>query len=198
MASIETRKARLLATERLVQVMRAQYATELAALNDEPNLPLPAPTDAGYYLTPEDPDDVLGNHNVFCFFTATDGRSLDDQFSGGITGNHEWRSFDVACVVMFRTEIHEPVTRTIGVAPHDTSKKLTEKEVMQYRSEYYVGAMIETIEKYAEDGDTIHEINCIDDAAELYVNQERQVFGMAAAQFRVKQKTLTPRSQPLP
>lgn len=192
MAHIDISTARRLAIDRVITVLRGQYATELAAIKDT-GLLLPAPADTDYYTTsPDDPetDNLLHNSDVAVIVWQAGARQLGDIFTGGATTRAQTGLIELDILVLFRSGFHEPLT-TNGHA-------LSEYEYMQLRAERYAGALITTLYKYAVEADSVHDIELVSDEAQPIHLQDRPVIGVATTRWRVTQKLAVPQKRPLP
>lgn len=197
MPSVPISTSRQLALDRVGEVLLAQYATELAAVQDA-NLYLPAPDASGYFQVPMDPDEVIHAHNVAVFIYPAGPRTHDpsqDGSGGRGVGEMQKRRFPVDVTVLCRRGLYDksnPVKRN--------GKALTSDEVLRLRAERYTGAMIECVLKYVCKEAGIVDVDLEDDMPDILFDEqaEKPMWGIATANFTLTQKVRVPLSRSLP
>lgn len=206
MGRIRTRLGRQEAIRRLITVMQAEYANEISDLQNQSevndDLPLPAPAARDYYEGFVDPEDTIfsaSGGGVAVYITNEGPRTLLTSGSAGPSGVQETRSLSLAGNILFRVEQYNTNKLQLQDDNGNDVRPFTPDEVMRLRAERYIGAMDETVRKYASDGDHIHDIEMTDDTAGLMpVEEDFGPIGIAAAMFEITQQTEGPRMQQLP
>ena len=183
------------AIDRVITVMQSQYETTLEDLRTDPEngieeLNLTPPEEAAYYYAPYPIEDIPKNRFPCVFVYPADRRVLESRASSGPMGSTQFREFQLSVALIFR--------RDGGLQFERNLKTLTTDDIMWLRSEYYTGAMIETIKKYGCEGSSIHKINLIDDMSQIVETDKRKIFGVVSTTWEIKQNILMPRRQNLP
>jgi len=96
--------------------------------------------------------------------------------------------FDVALAFQIRPQA--PVL--VGGVPLEIN------ELMLRRAEVYLCALINTIFKYACEGDAIHDLEFISDQPDILQTDSGPVWGLAQFTFSVTQNVAVPARRPLP
>ena len=195
MSEIPTSLARKRAVDRIILVMRSQYATELASVNDADNggeLHLPAPEESSYYRAPPQGPETLvpTNSHVPVYVYPSSDTSVNTRSSGGVQTVGETITWNMEIVIACRASTSKEHT----VDGHT----VTTGERLWIRSELYLGAMIETVQKYACAGDAIHFVERIGDQPLLMFDQQRRATGIATARYQITQNTRAPKRRSLP
>lgn len=193
--SIEVRSSRLRAIDRIITVMQSEYANALAAFQAVPDLGLqdlylPAPALAAYYYQPFPIEDLPINRNPFVVVFPSDDRRLEARAASGPLGQTEWRDFQITAVVVFKSDGGNTFPRL--------NKTLTSHDTHWLRAEAYTGAMVEVIQQYACDPESIHKIELLSDMSEIVMPEKRKFYGVSQTVWQVKQKIMMPRRQRLP
>lgn len=190
MAGIDINVSRMAAIDRIIQVMQVRYAEELASIKDD-DLFLPPPVREAYYYYPEDPDRILVNRDPFVMIYATQPRVLQagSMASAGPVNRSEIRTFTLSVTLIFMAAPPKPIIRN--------GKQLTMGETHYLRAERYTGAMAKTVQRYACDGQSIAQIELINDTPDLFFQTEEKVKGIATTQWQISQKILMPNRAPL-
>lgn len=189
MASIPIAISRQVAIDRLIEVMQATYATKLADIQDV-GLHLPAPQDAAYYYALISIDELTVNRNPAVFIYPTQRRVLESRSSNGPLGHFEMRTFQLTVATAFKAGAGKKFQRN--------GKTVTTDDIMWLRAERYTGAMAHIITEYACDDNAIHQIDLVDDMADVIPLNDGKMMGVAATTWKIDQKILMPRSKPLP
>lgn len=190
--------ARQGAIDRIVHVLREQYATEISALNTAKysgELVVPAPADDAYYTDhPDITEDQLTNHAVAVHVWTGGPREIVESTTMGLQDYKVIGSIPIEVVILFRPSMREPTWQYNG-------RVLNEAEYIQRRGELYCGAAINTIYKYAcertADAAILDVELTLDEATPLYLD-ERRIMGLAGMSFRITQNTSAPLTRPLP
>lgn len=194
MAKIPTALARKRAVDRVIEVMRAELANELASLNTEAtggDLYLPAPPLNAYRRAPADPTHILpDNQDIIVYVYPAGPRGLVSRGSSGVTRANEQRQWTLEVTLACRAALSEEVDLD--------GYPITSGERLWVRSDLYTGAIIETIEKYACEGEAIHFIEMSDDMAALFWDGQRKMYGISTAKFDITQITSAPLRRKLP
>lgn len=193
--SINIDKSRLLAIDRIIEVMQAEYDESLLALKNDPALGvgdvrLPAPVKEAYYYQPYPIEDIPKNRYPCVFVFPSERRVLDSKSSSGPLGQTQWRSFQISVVLLFRPDGGARIERL--------DKQLTTDDMMWLRAELYTGAMARVIQEYACQSGAIHEIDLLDDLSEIVYVDQRKSYGVVQTTWRIRQNILMPRRRPLP
>lgn len=190
MAQIKTALARKKAVDRVIKILRAKFEEELTAIAAEAEggdqLYLPVPRDEGYFRAPPDDIDTMlpANHDVAIYVYASTPRQLISRGSAGVTRKNEQRQMQVEVVCVCKKAPSEDVT----IDGH----ALTATERLWVRSDLYSGAIVETVEAWSCDGESIHFISMVDDQAALFFSGKRKVIGIGSATFEITQSTSAP------
>jgi|SRR5690554_3905893 len=196
MASVPISTSRQTVIDRIAEVMQAQYAAELSAIQDI-GLYLPAPEAKDYYSVPQNPDQVIANHNVAVFIYPSGPRTVQSRASGGMgVGEMQRRTVPIDVSVICRRGMHDP---NKPIMWH--GKALGSDEILRRRAERYTGALINTILKYSACGNAgIVKVDLIDDMPEIFFDEEsdKPMWGIGSAQFEFTQKVSVPGCRPLP
>lgn len=193
--SININKSRLLAIDRIIEVMQAEYENALLALKADADLGvedvrLPPPVQEAYYYQPYPIEDIPKNRYPCVFVFPSDRRNLDSKASTGPLGQTQWRSFQISVVLLFRPDGGARINRL--------DKQLTTDDMMWLRAELYTGAMAAVIQEFACQSGAIHEIDLLDDLSEVVYVDQRKSFGVVQTTWRIRQNILMPRRRPLP
>lgn len=191
MAGIDINISRMAAIDRIITVMQARYADALDEVRDD-DLFLPPPQRAAYYTSPEDPEADLTNRDPAVFLYATQPRVLipGTAATAGPLVRSERRSFNLNVTLIFMASPPKSIIRN--------GKELTFAETMYLRAERYTGAMAQTIQKYACDGESIIRVTLVNDTPDLFFQGQRKIKGIATTSWSIEQKILMPNRAPLP
>lgn len=205
MASIPLARARRYALDRMVRVLREEYANRLAieaAAQGIANLTAPEPEHV-FRIAPANAEAILANADAWVSVYPSSGTSpTGTRGSAGPDGYCLPVSMDVTALLIFREPIMDmpaQVARPDGVDPGALEAIDLHAELMALLTDIYTGALLHTLLEYSQDGSTVHDIAYVSDEARLLTNeQDGSLFGSASAVLRVTEKTLAPRKQPLP
>lgn len=190
-------QARRAAINRIITVLREQFATELAALNTTMTggaLKVPAPDDTAFYTDHPDITEYQLTNDAVAVHVWTGGpREIVEQTTHGLLEYKVLGYIPVEVVVLYRLNLQEPYT--------EGGRALNQAQIMQLRGEIYSGAIINTLYKYACERTANAAISDIqiqlDEATPLYID-ELPVLGLAGLSFKITQNTSAPLTRPLP
>lgn len=178
--------------DRVLHVLMGLLPGNLAELADT-NLYLPAPEAKDYYSIPQDPDQVIQNHNVAVFIYPAGPRTeVATGSGGGGVGQMEFREFPLDVTLVCRRAMYDPVNKPVLGA---NGKHLIHDEVLRRRAERYTGAIIKSVLEGACCGESgIIHVSLADDMADIFFDEksEKPLWGIASAQFILQQKVSLP------
>ncbi len=194
--AVEIAHARRLALERVVEVIRTAFATELATIATAANLDYcPAPEPRHVLRTDPDTPEFLDrvNANVVCWVFPDQGRDFWTPRSEGPTSFKMDSDVRIDVVILFKAALVDMPTG------EDSTKSIQSfEERMWRRAMVYSGALLHTVTKYAKDGASIHTILPVDDdAVPLFDEEQKPMWGLAYVSFGVKQILSVPNVTPL-
>lgn len=181
--------APLAAIERIITVMQANYATELAdASIAVTGLPLPAPASTEYYPTLESDEATVREQTgpvavyVWQARPLPTGANESTLQSGSPSQSAEIVEIYVSVMVACRQQQHPPITRL--------GKELTPNDVMAERIHRYLGAVKLTLFKHVCDDDGLFQVDVEDDFLPQGIYDAQQIIERAYGTVTFKVQAL--------
>lgn len=192
MALIQLSEARRLATERLRKILTDALPAEIiaSAAVDGRGIECPAPT-AIFLQLDIDYSTIARDHAVFVVVAPDGPRRRVQDHTGGAESHKSVTEQEIAAALVFS---YRP--QTIATIP--AGRVMTPDEVMLRRADIYMSALINTIQKYACDPESIHDVVFINDIPSLVSNDQFPIKGIAQVSYTITQHCAIPNRRPLP
>lgn len=192
MALIQLSEARRLATERLRTIFDAALPAEIiaSAAVDGRGIECPAPT-AVFLQLEIDYSTIARDHSVFMVVAPDGPRRRVQDHTGGTESHKSVTEQEVAVALVYS---YRP--QTLATTPG--GRPMTPDEVMLRRADIYMSAIINTIQKYACEPSSIHDIVFINDIPSLVTNDQFPIKGIAQVNYTITQHCGIPNRRPLP
>ena len=204
MARIPIARARRYALDRIVRVMREQYADRLAIEADAHGLvgvSAPEPEHI-FRIAPANSETIIANADAWVSVYPSSGMAPASQRgSAGAAGYCLDVGMDVTLLLVFREPIMElpaSVARPDGVDPDALEALDLNAELLALLTDVYTGALVHTVLEYSQGAQAIHDIELVRDEAQVLTNEAGDLFGAASVVVRVTQRTTVPNKKPLP
>jgi hypothetical protein len=204
MARIPIARARRWALDRLVRVLREEYATRLAAEAEAHGLvDLTAPEPEHIFrIAPANAETIIANADAWVsIYPSSPVAPAAQRGSAGPGGYCLDVAMDVTALLVFREPIMEmpaAVARPDGVDPEALESIDLNAELLALLSDVYTGALVHTLLEYGQGGQAIHDIALVADESQVLTNDAGDLFGAASVVVRVTQRATVPNKKPLP
>jgi len=204
MANIPIAKARRTALDRMVRVLREQYATILDELAREQGvfgLTAPEPEHI-FRIEPGTSENLLANAPVWVSVVPTSPLSPTGvRGSAGMTNYCIPTEFEATALLIFQEPIMElpaQVARPDGTDPAELEKLDLQAELLAFLVDIYSGALTQTLLKYTQVRECVADIEFVGDQNRVLVNPDGALFGSASTTVSLRQNVLAPKPAPLP
>lgn len=173
------------ALERIVSILRAKLAEEVAVLNDTGNV-IPVPIASAFHMlgNEEDISKILAGSGSACFVYPTLTRSQDPRTGDGTQrGRLDISQYRI--VILFKSPAgYEDIVFE--------NHSLSPTEVVWRMADVIRGGVIESLYKYAVNTNHIHEVNITSDLADIIVFNTSETTGRAVIEVEVWQDVSVP------
>lgn len=186
MAEINASTATRQALYRLVKVLKAQVATEVALLNDTGNM-IPLPLDVDYYVagSEEEFSRILTANNAACFIYPLSPSVVEAPRTGDGTQ---------------RAKLHRTTFRVLYVFKFPAAytnyqvegRNVTHTELVFHLSDRIMGGALNVIYKHAVNLTDIHEVEILNQYADVVTLNNNDLTGRAVLEIDVLQDVVVP------
>lgn len=192
MALIQLSDARRIATERLRKIFTDALPAEILAsvADDGRGIECPAPT-AVFLQLDIDYSTIARDHAVFMVVAPDGARRRVQDHTGGADAHKSVTEQEIAVALVFS---YRP--QTIATTP--AGRPMTPDELMLRRADIYMSAIINTIQKYACEPSSIHDVVFINDIPSLVTNDQFPIKGIAQVNYTITQHCTIYNRRPLP
>lgn len=192
MALIQLSDARRLATERLRKIFTDALAGEIIAsvADDGRGIQCPPPT-AVFLQLEIDYSTIARDHAVFMVVAPDGARRRVQDHTGGNGQHKSVTEQEIACALVFSYRPQQIATTPAG-------RPMTPDELMLRRADIYMAAIINTMQKYACEPSSIHDLVFINDIPSLVTNDQFPIKGIAQVNYTITQHCKIYDRRPLP
>lgn len=181
-ASVATRSAMY----RLVKVLKAELATEVALLNDTLNA-APLPQELDYYVAGTEAElaNILTANNAACFIYPLTPSTIEARRTGD--GDQRGKLYRTTFRVMF--VFRNPAAYETYVVE---GRNVTLTELIYHLSDRISGGALNVIYKHAVNLNDIHEVEVLNQYADVVTLNNNELTGRAILEVEVLQSVLVP------